>query len=270
MPLRPGKIKRLTGIGPALHFLLGNVMVLNSRLDEMWFGWRVGRLFSSSEHLLRYCAGGESVFFPVDACREQGVRYWISGVVDTGAASLSLYDAGSDAFHHCRLYWGCGDYLVGFRKDFIGWLSGIGIAWLQQERNLALWKESCDEDSLAAIGDALVELYQFSAFGGTGSLDLKPFVKAVDRAPDAFMSHDLLGWAHYRNGEYESAAEAFNASLAINPNGAGVLSGLMWCAIMVKNRAGAVSWALKKAMVCGKDQAAAEGRALRLYGKYHS
>jgi len=44
-PLQPEKGRVFSGVGLGVHFLLGNVMALHTGLKELWFGWRVKKIF---------------------------------------------------------------------------------------------------------------------------------------------------------------------------------------------------------------------------------
>ncbi len=56
LPLQPETPNRYDGVGLALHFLLGNTVVLNTNLKEFWFGWRTNKLYPSKEDLTAYLA----------------------------------------------------------------------------------------------------------------------------------------------------------------------------------------------------------------------
>ena len=49
LPLRTESHDSFDGTGLALHFLLGNVLVLHTGLKEMWFGWRVKKIFAQQQ-----------------------------------------------------------------------------------------------------------------------------------------------------------------------------------------------------------------------------
>jgi hypothetical protein len=57
MPFQPAPGQKYDGCGLALHFLLGNVIVLHSDLKELWFGWRVKKLFQGEAAFKAYCRG---------------------------------------------------------------------------------------------------------------------------------------------------------------------------------------------------------------------
>lgn len=63
LPFRSKKQGFEGGVGMGLHFLLGNIMILNRGLAEMWFGWRTKKIFSERDAFMSYCrneAGGDS------------------------------------------------------------------------------------------------------------------------------------------------------------------------------------------------------------------
>ena len=99
-------------------------------------------------------------------------------------------------------------------------------------------------------------------------VDIAPFETAAARAPAAFMAHDLLGWARYRNQEYTKSREAFVESVRINPHGAGAMAGLIWCGVMMQDSKEVEYWASRKAASCGGDVGKAREKALKLLEKY--
>lgn len=268
MPLRPSSDPefRLTGLG--LHFLLGNVMAVNTMLDEFWFGWRIKKLFPGVQEFQAYCNGGYPEFSIVRFSREQNIRFWISGEAFTTHAILTLYDALEDKTVSRSIPFSLEDNLVGFRSMFMDWLETNGISWEVRDKEASLWKERLDQTGLDAIGNALMTLYRQTLFANSSLLDRNPFDDAVKKAPSAFMSHDLLGWALYRNKTYPEAVEAFLSALAINPQGAGAMAGLMWCGIMSRDETSALYWARCKAEAGGKDVGQSLEKARRIFCNY--
>lgn len=65
---------RMSRIGPALHFLFGNVIVLYSGFKEFWFGWRTAKIFPLQQDLLSYCLTGVPDPKPVSTGRKEGIR----------------------------------------------------------------------------------------------------------------------------------------------------------------------------------------------------
>jgi hypothetical protein len=59
LPFQPDASDDFNGVGLALHFLMGNVMVLHNGLKECWFGWRVKKIFPEKSDLQAYCQGKE-------------------------------------------------------------------------------------------------------------------------------------------------------------------------------------------------------------------
>ena len=45
LPFRAENRHPFNGTGLSLHFLVGNVLALHTGLKEMWFGWRVKKIF---------------------------------------------------------------------------------------------------------------------------------------------------------------------------------------------------------------------------------
>ncbi len=85
-PIRTKNRESQGGVGMGLHFLLGNVMILNSGLKEMWFGWRVNKIFPEYEDFRSYCHDKGPSFNITQPGHEQKIRYWLGGVVtDTGS-----------------------------------------------------------------------------------------------------------------------------------------------------------------------------------------
>ncbi len=270
MPLKSSSPHAIEFAGLALHFLLGNVMVLNSSLDELWFGWRVKKIFSDSNDLLSYCLESNHPFSIHAANEHQNIRYWVSGEIGLKDVHLSLYDARKDKTVYLETQYSERDDLVGFRRSVVNWMASAGIDWTAEEKKAALWTEACNLKGLENIGKALLEIYLFSSFGHTNEIELHWFESAVKQAPDSFVSHDLLGWAYYRDRQFLQAMTSFKTAISINPGGAGAMAGLMWCCVMTQDEDNAVSWAQRKAAVCGKNREESKIKALRLFQKHNS
>ena len=101
-------------------------------------------------------------------------------------------------------------------------------------------------------------------------VDIAPFETAAAKAPAAFMAHDLLGWARYRNQEYAKSREAFVESVRINPHGAGAMAGLIWCGVMMQDSKEVEYWAPRKAASCDGDAGKAREKAMKLLEKNNS
>ena len=269
LPFRPENREAFTGNGLALHFLIGNVLVLHTGLKEMWFGWRVKKIFARQEAFQRYCRSVDEQLNLVDVSRTQKVRFWISGSYSEQTATLELFDA--DAVHTessaVTLEITTDDNLVTFRARFMDWLAAAGHPLPGNQIQAALWPEAIDSAGLDAVGRALEDFYVYSAYGGDGLLDTQPFEKAVIAAPKSFMAQDLYGWALYRNKQYAKAKAAFLTSVGINPAGAGAMSGLMWCGVYGQDLEEAMFWSGRKADVCRKDIEAAREAGRRRYQK---
>jgi hypothetical protein len=269
LPFQPRKGQPFDGTGLALHFLLGNVLVLHTGLKEMWFGWRVKKIFAQKEAFQRYCRDAHNQLDLVQASRLQKIRFWLYGNYTMQAVSLHFFDSRSPHSHAIPidLALSSEDKLVGFRSQFINWLPATGHPMPKEQIQPALWPETISREGLNAVGRALASFYIYSAYGGDESLDLTPFETAVAAAPESFMAQDLYGWALYRNKNYPAAKTAFLTSLRINPAGAGAMSGLMWCGVYGKDLEEAMFWSGRKADVCRKDVQAAREAGRRRYDK---
>jgi len=270
MPFKPSSTLEFDGVGLALHFLLGNAVVLNGSLKEMWFGWRVKKLFSDAGQLCDYCKGCHQNFSVDKESSQQNIRFWIYGEYDHCLLNLSLYDAWDKTAVQKSIGFSCPDHLLGLRSGFVEWLRSSGIAWTSREKEASLWHEHCGIRGLDLIGKALKEFYIFSAFGKDKKLDLSPFERAVEKSPGSFMAHDILGWAFYRNNTLGQAKVSFKKALSINPHGAGVMAGLMWCSLKEKKRDKTLYWAESKARASGKNVEKAKETASRLYDRHNN
>ncbi len=268
LPLRAGSPRPFDGTGLALHFLLGNVLVLHTDLKEMWFGWRVKKIFAHQQALARYCRDAAERLDLAELSREQKIRFWITGTYTDRSAILNIFDAESPSGSSpIDLPISVDDRLVGFRSRFIDHLAAMGRPIAADQAQAALWPESISHAGLDAVGRALEQFYIYSAYGGEGSLGVTPFKQAVVAAPESFMAQDLYGWALYRNRDYIGAKIAFLTSLRINPAGAGAMSGLMWCGIYGRDIEEALFWSGRKADVCRQDVKAARETGRKRYHK---
>jgi tetratricopeptide (TPR) repeat protein len=271
LPLRPVNPQLFDGTGLALHFLIGNVLVLHTGLKEMWFGWRVKKIFPQQETLQRYCRDAASRLDLIQVSRSQKVRFWLFGTYENHTASLHLFDAKAlpRPFSSIDLPISIDDGLIEFRRRFIQWLDALGHPMPKQQISGALWPEAIQRKGLDAVGRALEAFYIYSAYTGDAPLDLTLFRRAADETPESFMAQDLHGWALYRSRDYKAAKIAFLKSLRINPSAAGAMSGLMWCGVYAKDLEEAMFWSGRKADLCGKDVQAARESARRRYEKVH-
>ncbi|BBO70883.1 hypothetical protein DSCA_48130 [Desulfosarcina alkanivorans] len=269
LPFHTDRHQPFNGTGLALHFLLGNVLVLHTGLKEMWFGWRVKKIFADRQSFQDYCRDAASTLDLTAVSREQKVRLWLYGNCSDQTLMLSLYDARMpDAVHppeNLAIYGD--DHLIGFRTRFVEWLAARGFPLPEEQVQAALWPEKISRDGLDAVGRALEVFYVYSAYGGQGPLDGSAFKKAIAAAPESFMAQDLYGWARYRNRDYQAARGAFLTSLSINPAGAGAMSGMMWCGVYGKDREEAMFWSGRKADVLRQDVQAAREAGRQRYLK---
>ncbi|MFH1102270.1 MAG: hypothetical protein V1714_00700 [Pseudomonadota bacterium] len=265
LPLWVFKGTQLDGIGLGLHFLLGNVLVLNSRLQEMWFGWRVKMIFPQKEDLVTYFRGEGSEPDILQLAKDQNIRYWISGHVENQVAHLNMADAKEKLFFSKQIPFLPEDQFLGFRSTLLNWLGTCGIPFDDFERRKALWPEKLSLEGLDALGRALLSFYLFSSYDPAQSVNADPFVRAVALCPFSYMTQNLLGWARYRRGEYDSAKAAFSAAINENPAGAGAMAGLMWCAVMTGQEKEALDWAAGKAEICGEALESAKEKVLHLF-----
>ena len=272
LPFQPQTPKQFNGSGLALHFLLGNVLVLHTGLKEMWFGWRVKKIFPQQETFQQYCRDITVNLDLAQVSQSQKVRFWIHGGYSDTAVRIHLFDGRKpDADHEPMvLEISANDGLVGFRSQFMAGIASMGNPMPEDQTQAALWKERLGKKGLDAVGRALEVFYLFSAYGGNATLNPTPFKAAVKAAPESFMAHDLCGWALYRNKDYRGAKGAFLSSLRINPAGAGAMSGLMWCGVYTKDQEEAMFWSGRKAEVCREDVQAAREAGRHRYQKINA
>jgi hypothetical protein len=272
LPFRDTHHRPFNGIGLALHFLVANFLVLHTGFKELWFGSQVKRIFAEKAAFQRYCRYSHDAADTLDLIRNsqaQQVRLWLEGSLADQAVTLQLWDAEAPHTVHptVGLSISIEDNLIGFRRHLLKWLQSIGLPMPQAQVQAALWPETIRHEGLDAVGRALEGFYIYSAFGDQGALDVSPFAMAVAIAPESFMAHNLLGWAHYRNRDYPAARIAFLTSLKINPAGVGPMSGLMWCGVYGKELEQAMHWSGRKAEARHEDVAAARAQGRRRYEK---
>jgi hypothetical protein len=269
LPFRPGTPQAFNGTGLALHFLVGNVLVLHTGLKEMWFGWRVKKIFPEKASFEHYCRHAVKKLDLVQVSRSQKVRFWLYGSYADTSIKLHFFDGETPEAAHppVDLAITLDDRLIGFRSQLIQWLASLGHPMPADQTKAALWPEKISRDGLDAVGRALEIFYVYSAYGGDGPLAVAPFKKAAAAAPESFMAQDLFGWALYRNRNYKAARGAFLTSLSINPAGAGAMSGMMWCGVYGKDLEEALFWSGRKADVCHQDVQAAREAGRKRYAK---
>lgn len=269
LPFRADKRAPFDGTGLALHFLVGNVLALHTGLKEMWFGWRVKKIFPKKASFERYCRDAADKLDLLQVSRAQQVRLWLHGNFSDPSVALHFFDGQAPDVRRApvRLPISIDDGLIGFRTQLLKWLEFMGRPMPQAQVQAALWPETVGRGGLDAVGRALEGFYIYSAYGGDGPLDPIPFKKAVAEAPESFMAHDLYGWALYRNKDYKAAKQAFLTALRINPAGTGAMSGLMWCGVYGKDLEEAMFWSGRKADICRQDVQAAREAGRRRYEK---
>lgn len=269
LPFRADKRAPFDGTGLALHFLVGNVLALHTGLKEMWFGWRVKKIFPKKASFERYCRDAADKLDLLQVSRAQQVRLWLHGNFSDPSVALHFFDGQAPDVRRApvRLPISIDDGLIGFRTQLLKWLEFMGRPMPQAQVQAALWPETVGRVGLDAVGRALEGFYIYSAYGGDGPLDPIPFKKAVAEAPESFMAHDLYGWALYRNKDYKAAKQAFLTALRINPAGTGAMSGLMWCGVYGKDLEEAMFWSGRKADICRQDVQAAREAGRRRYEK---
>ena len=271
LPFRYESGHSFNGTGLALHFLVGNVLALHTGLKEMWFGWRVKKIFPEKASFERYCRDAADELDLLRVSLAQRVRLWLHGNFSDRSVALHFFDGQAPDTRHAPvdLPISIHDRLIGFRTRLIKGLEALGRPMPPAQVQAALWPETIGRQGLDAVGRALEGFYIHSAYGGEGALDASPFQKAVAEAPESFMAQDLHGWALYRNKDYEAAKRAFLTALRINPAGTGAMSGLMWCGVYGKDLEEAMFWSGRKADVCRQDVQAAREAGRRRYEKAH-
>ena len=116
LPLQPETADQYDGVGLALHFLLGNTVVLNTNLKEFWFGWRTSKLYPTREELKTYLLGQNEPMAFKQLSQEQKIRFWLYGRVKGDVAALSIYDSVADSHAETEIRFSTQDHLVRFRQ----------------------------------------------------------------------------------------------------------------------------------------------------------
>ncbi len=267
LPLQPHPGPVGGGIGLGVHFLLGNIVATHTGLKEFWFGWRIKKLFAEKEELSAYCRGEAPALDIARLGKEQKIRYWLRGRVQTRANRIQTSLVLTDAENGCR-EWAAtlaldpADRCIGFHQQFSAWLDACGLAFPQGQTAKTRWPEKTTLDSLDLLGRDLETYYRHAAYSDTTPGAMRPlspdlFDPAVRAAPTSFLAHDLRGWILYKTGQYHAAEESFQKAIGLNPNGIGALSGLMWCAVYMGNQEKACRWAVAKADIRGESHEAA-------------
>ena len=273
LPLQPQESGAYDGIGLGVHFLLGNVVALHTRLKEFWFGWRVKKIFLEKEKLRTYCRGGGVQLDISKLGKEQGIRYWLQGKVKQQGSkiqvALMLTDTkGEHDEWSTELTLDPEDQLIGLRKGFLAWLETCGLHLTDAQAHKALWPEKTTIEGLDLLGQALKSFYLHSSWGDRSPLDLDLFDRAISAAPASYLAHDLKGWILYKNKDYQAADDSFRSALKLNSNGLGAMAGLMWCAIYTNDKENAYKWAMAKADLRGESRDAAKASVARRIRKY--
>ncbi|MFH1984425.1 MAG: hypothetical protein ABIL58_21490 [Pseudomonadota bacterium] len=272
MPLRPEAGQSFSGVGMGLHFMLGNIIVLHSGFEEMWFGWRYKKVFPDVGVFSDYVHRPDAPLDIVATGKTQKVRYWIEGwyriTGDVVSTRLIFTDAetgrriGDD-----RLTADPTDQYIGYRVDVMNWMASCGLAFPDVQAARVLWSEELPLPALEVFGRGLEAYYIHTGFGGIGPVDLSLLDRAVAQAPHAYLPQDMRGWVLYKNQDYPAAAAAFRAAVDINPHGAGAMAGLMWLGVVAGNAREAYAWAEAKAEACGTSIQDAREKTTRLLKK---
>lgn len=259
MPLTPAQGQEYNGIGLGIHFFLGNIMAVQDKLMEFWFGWRVNKLFNSTDQLHAYCQGKTPDFDIGAAGEEQGIRYWLSGEYkqekDSVSIALKLTDTTTMNTEYGSFNMDVNNAFSAFFKTFFSWIDKCGLPFSTQQASIASWPENTGLLGLDLLGRA-VETTYISYVDGSGAdslISTENYEKSIAASPDSFLAHDLYAWALYKNKDYDQAVAAFNTALFYNVNGFGAVAGLMWCAVAKENRENALKHALTKAGLRNED-----------------
>ena len=252
LPLVPHTDQEYGGIGLGIHFLIGNMIAVHSNLAECWFGWRVNKIFKSVFDLQAFCRS-KSLYINQGA-KQQKIRFWIDGRYRQEKniiwVSLILYDAEREKRYPVRLCLDPSDFCLAFGRNFFCWLDQCHLPLDPRQRKKALWKEDISVQGLDYLGHAVETTYLNyidPSLSEQGLFDLGWFEKAVAESPKSYLSHNLMGWAFYKNKEYKKSRACFQKALEKNNAGFGALAGMMWCYIFENNRAKALEFSLARA-----------------------
>jgi tetratricopeptide (TPR) repeat protein len=259
MPLQPAPGQSFNGIGLGIHFFFGNLFGVHGGLMECWFGWRVKKIFPEPLLLKDYCRGMTPFSDIQELGQREKVRFWLEGNYQQKGKkiflNLVLHDTeqgGQTSRLDVTLALPGG--LLEGRTEFFDWLESCGLPFVGIEK--VLWPEQITDRGLDFLGRGLETLY-LNYIQGEGAdkalIDLSWFNRSVEESENSYLAQDLKGWGLYKNGEYTSAKKAFASALELNPAGLGALSGMMWCALSVKNREEARRYSLLKSECRGED-----------------
>jgi hypothetical protein len=256
MPFQPTKKQEYDGIGLALHFLLGNIMAVQTLLKEFWFGWRVKKLFKDQQALTEFLQGEKYLDDMTQLAREQEIQYWLNGkyYVDNDRIilhlTLSCFNGKMEEFTR-KFIVDISDNLIAFRNEFIDWLEVFSLPFDQNQLKKIMWPEHITQEGLNFLGRSMEATYMnyVDTSKDKDTIDLKFFKKAVLASPASYLAWDMKGWGLYKNKAYEEAQNAFIKAVTLNKDGLGALSGLMWCYIFTNDKHLANKYAIAKANV---------------------
>jgi len=256
MPFQPESEQVYSGIGLGLHFLIGNVMAVQTLLKEFWFGWRVNKLFKNQVEIVEFCQGKKGLDNIEQLAKEQEIKYWLNGtyVQDDNRIILSLVLSifnGNIKEHSKKFIIDLSDNLIGFRNEFIDWLGEFSLSFKDIQRQKIMWPEQISFKGLDFLGRSVESTYMNYVDNSKPDdpIELEFFEKAALAAPNSYLVWDMKGWGLYKNRSYKEAEKAFLKAISLNKNGLGALSGLMWCYIFVNNTDLATKYAIAKADV---------------------
>jgi len=256
MPFQPESEQVYSGIGLGLHFLIGNVMAVQTLLKEFWFGWRVNKLFKNQVEIVEFCQGKKGLDNIEQLAKEQEIKYWLNGtyVQDDNRIILSLVLSifnGNIKEHSKKFIIDLSDNLIGFRNEFIDWLGEFSLSFKDIQRQKIMWPEQISFKGLDFLGRSVESTYinYVDNSKPDDPIELEFFEKAALAAPNSYLVWDMKGWGLYKNRSYKEAEKAFLKAISFNKDGLGALSGLMWCYIFVNNTDLATKYAIAKADV---------------------
>lgn len=260
MPFQPATNQEYNGIGLAFHFLLGNIMAVQTLLKEFWFGWRVTKIFKDQIALTAFCQGEKSLDDIAQLAREQEIQYWLNGSFfqDNDRIILNLtisnFDGEMEENTH-EFSVDMPDNLISFRMEFIDWLGALSLPFEQNQVKKIMWPEHITQAGLNFLGRSMEATYInfVDTSKSNDPIDLTFFEKAVSASPASYLAWDMKGWGLYKNKAYKEAENAFIKAITLNKYGLGALAGLMWCYIFTNNKRLANKYAIAKADVRDED-----------------
>ncbi len=255
LPLLPDADQEYNGTGFGVHFLLGNMVAIHPKLAECWFGWRANKIFKTVSELDSFCRNKDDIDVNHTA-KEQKIRFWLYGKYKQKKniilVSLTLFDSDGEKKYSNDFCLDPSDFFVGFADAFFHWLVQCNLPLDNDQILKARWKEKISIKGLDFLGRAVKTTYENyiePSLFKDGLFDLKWFEKAVIESPLSYLTHDMKGWAFYKNRVYENSKDSFKKALENNKDGIGALAGLMWCYVFEKNKKNALKYAIAKADV---------------------